>query len=67
MCSSGRERMNVHGIRIHAHGLREEGTWRCCIGPRKTAARNEYLFDFHRINIYFLFCRTNSVRDLIFV
>jgi hypothetical protein len=26
-----------------------------------------YLFDFRRINIYFLFCRTNSVRDLIFV
>jgi hypothetical protein len=25
-----------------------------------------YLFDFRRINIYFLFCRTNSVRDLIF-
>jgi hypothetical protein len=25
------------------------------------------LFDFRRINIYFLFCRTNSVRDLIFV
>jgi hypothetical protein len=27
----------------------------------------EYLFDFRRINIYFLFCLTNSVRDLIFV
>jgi hypothetical protein len=27
----------------------------------------EYLFDFCRINIYFIFCRTNSVRDLIFV
>jgi hypothetical protein len=26
-----------------------------------------YLFDFRRINFYFLFCRTNSVRDLIFV
>jgi hypothetical protein len=26
-----------------------------------------YLFDFRRIDIYFLFCRTNSVRDLIFV
>jgi hypothetical protein len=26
----------------------------------------EYLFDFRRINIYFLFCRTNSVCDLIF-
>jgi hypothetical protein len=26
-----------------------------------------YLFDFRKINIYFLFCRTNSVRDLIFV
>jgi hypothetical protein len=29
--------------------------------------RAPYLFDFRRINIYFLFCRTNSVRDLIFV
>jgi hypothetical protein len=28
--------------------------------------RTQYLFDFRRINIYFLFCRTNSVRDLIF-
>jgi hypothetical protein len=27
----------------------------------------KYLFDFRRINIHFLFCRTNSVRDLIFV
>jgi hypothetical protein len=26
-----------------------------------------YLFDFRRINMYFLFCHTNSVRDLIFV
>jgi hypothetical protein len=30
-------------------------------------ANRKYLFDFRRINIYFLFCRTNSVRDLIFV
>jgi hypothetical protein len=26
-----------------------------------------YVFDFRRINIHFIFCRTNSVRDLIFV
>jgi hypothetical protein len=31
------------------------------------AMLSAYLFDFRRINIYFLFCRTNSVRDLIFV
>jgi hypothetical protein len=29
--------------------------------------KGKYLFDFRRINIYFLFYRTNSVRDLIFV
>jgi hypothetical protein len=38
-------------------------------GPRRSCACTllPYLFDFRRINIYFLFCRTNSVRDLIFV
>jgi hypothetical protein len=39
---------------------------------QKRRAMNErlvriYLFDFRRINIHFLFCRTNNVRDLIFV
>jgi hypothetical protein len=29
--------------------------------------KKTYLFDFRRINIYFLFCRTNGVCDLIFV
>jgi hypothetical protein len=37
---------------------------RClCLQIKK---KRSYLFDFRRINIYFLFCRTNSVRDLIF-
>jgi hypothetical protein len=34
---------------------------------RRNHKHATYLFDFRRINIYFLFCRTNSVRGLIFV
>jgi hypothetical protein len=41
----------------------------CCrvCQAKKKKKSNGYLFDFRRIHIYFLFCRTNSVRDLIFV
>jgi hypothetical protein len=42
-------------------------TWRLSTSPLLHRCRLRYLFDFRRINIYFLFCRTNSVRDLIFV
>jgi hypothetical protein len=37
------------------------------LGSLRMDMKRAYPFDFRRINIYFLFCRTNSVRDLIFV
>jgi hypothetical protein len=47
-------------------GLRYENSeeWSATWTRRRATT---YLFDFRRINVYFLFCRTNNVRDLIFV
>jgi hypothetical protein len=51
------------GVENHAERKRKgNGTGFSC-----TCKMAIYLFDFRSINIYFLFCRTNSVRDLIFV
>jgi hypothetical protein len=44
-----------------------QGIFRPVLTTDRGVCLREYLFDFRRINIYFLFCRTNSVRDLIFV
>jgi hypothetical protein len=48
------------GEKKHHEAAKEEGA-------RARQKRAPYLFDFRRINIYFIFCRTNSVRDLIFI